>query len=127
MILLPILALILGIVVGWAMFQGSPLPGIGGVYLGVGVLAGLDSVLGGLKSVLMGDFRTDVFLTGFLVNTVFAAALAWFGDQIGVNLYLAAVLVMGWRIFNNLGLIRRQLLTGYNEMRRRRQLEDDLS
>lgn len=123
MILIPIFAFLIGAAMGWALFQGAPLSGIAGVYLGIGVLAGLDTVLGGVKSVLTDEFRTDVFVTGFLVNVMAAAGLAWFGDQIGVQLALAAVVVMGWRIFNNLGLIRRQLLSRFYEMQRRRRVE----
>lgn len=123
MILIPIFAFLIGAAIGWALFQGTPLSGIAGVYLGIGVLAGLDTVLGGVKSVLTDEFRTDVFVTGFLVNVLAAAGLAWFGDQIGVQLALAAVVVMGWRIFNNLGLIRRQLLSRFYEMQRRRRVE----
>jgi small basic protein len=84
-------------------------------------------VLGGVKSVLTDEFRTDVFVTGFLVNVLAAAGLAWFGDQIGVQLALAAVVVMGWRIFNNLGLIRRQLLSRFYETQRRRRVEAERS
>ncbi|MFN3962274.1 MAG: small basic family protein [Fimbriimonadaceae bacterium] len=123
MILIPIIAFLIGAAIGWTLFQGAPLSGIAGVYLGIGVLAGLDTVLGGVKSVLTDEFRTDVFVTGFLVNVLAAAGLAWFGDQIGVQLALAAVVVMGWRIFNNLGLIRRQLLSRFYEMQRRRRVE----
>ncbi|GAB4119625.1 MAG: hypothetical protein Fur0036_04240 [Fimbriimonadaceae bacterium] len=123
MILIPIIAFLIGAAIGWTLFQGAPLSGIAGVYLGIGVLAGLDTVLGGVKSVLTDEFRTDVFVTGFLVNVLAAAGLAWFGDQIGVQLALAAVVVMGWRNFNNLGLIRRQLLSRFYEMQRRRRVE----
>ncbi len=127
MILIPIFAFLIGLAIGWSIFQGAPLSGIAGVYLGIGVLAGLDTVLGGVKSMLTEEFRTDVFVTGFLVNVLAAAGLAWFGDQIGVQLALAAVVVMGWRIFNNLGLIRRQLLSRFYESQRRRRVEAESS
>jgi small basic protein len=54
-----------------------------------------------------GKFHRDVFLSGFFANTLLAAFLAWLGDGIGVDLYLAAVVVLGSRIFLNLSLIRR--------------------
>jgi small basic protein len=42
---------------------------------------------------------------------VLAVLLAFLGDQIGVtDLYLAAVVTLGGRIFLNLSLIRRQWL-----------------
>jgi len=123
LILIPIFAFAVGLIIGNILLQGTPISGEAGIYLGGGVIAALDSILGGLKSTLAGEFRSDVFLTGFLLNMVAAGFFAWFGDQIGVNLYLAAVLAMGWRIFNNLGLIRRQLLSAYLSGIRQRHVE----
>ena len=45
------------------------------------------------------------------MNTLLAVLIAVFGDQIGApDLYLAAVIVIGARIFLNLSLIRRHVL-----------------
>jgi small basic protein len=123
--LIPVLALIIGIVLGRVLLSDTPVTGVAAVYLGVTILAGLDSVFGGLKSAMAGDFRTDVFLSGFVTNMLIAGFFAWFGDRIGVNLYLAAVLVMGWRIFTNLGVIRRQIIAQIVETRRRRMVEQE--
>jgi small basic protein len=80
-------------------------------YLSLATLAGLDSVFGGIRAGLDGRFKNDIFLSGFVVNMVLAVALAFLGDQIGVqDLYLAAVVTLGGRIFLNLSVIRRQLL-----------------
>jgi small basic protein len=80
-------------------------------YLSLATLAGLDSVLGGIRAGLDGRFRSDIFLTGFVVNMFVAVLLAWLGDTIGVEgLYLAAVVTLGGRVFMNLSVIRRQLL-----------------
>ncbi|MGC8843438.1 MAG: DUF1290 domain-containing protein, partial [bacterium] len=51
-----------------------------------------------------------IFLSGFLVNSIAAALLAWIGDLLGVPLYLAAVIAFGVRIFQNLSLIRRLIV-----------------
>ncbi len=80
-------------------------------YFSLGALAGLDAICGGVRAGLEGKFHDDIFLTGFLINALLAAGLAYMGDRIGVDLYLAAVLVLGWRIFTNLSLIRRYFLT----------------
>ena len=80
-------------------------------YLSLAALAGLDSIFGGIRAGLEGKFHDDIFLTGFLVNTLLAAALAYLGDRIGVDLFLAAVVVLGGRVFLNLSLIRRYWLT----------------
>lgn len=80
-------------------------------YLSLATLAGMDSVFGGIRAGLDGRFKNDIFLSGFVVNMVLAVALAFLGDQIGVqDLYLAAVVTLGGRIFLNLSVIRRQLL-----------------
>jgi len=80
-------------------------------YLSLGTLAGLDSFFGGIRAGIEGKFHGDIFISGFAVNTLLAAALAYLGDQIGVNLFLAAVVVLGGRVFLNLSLIRRYWLT----------------
>ena len=96
------------------------------LYLAVGCLAGLDTVLGGVRSGLEGKFHTDVFLTGFVSNIVIAFFLAWLGDKIGVNLSLAVALVLGAMIFTNLSLIRRFLLTKWQDARERKRLQQEL-
>lgn len=124
MILLPILALIVGLLIGFllqAEIKSEFAP-----YVAVGVLAGIDSLLGGTRSALEERFRTDVFVTGFFSNIAVAFFLAWLGDKIGVNLYLAAVLILGWRIFTNLSLIRRHALTKWNDKRQRKRAEMEL-
>lgn len=98
----------------------SPLPGAPGQYIAIACLAGLDTILGGIRSGLEGKFYNDVFVTGFVSNIFIAFFLSWLGDQIGVNLFLAAALVLGARIFTNLSLIRRFLLTKYQDARQRR-------
>ena len=88
-------------------------------YLSLAALAGLDSICGGVRSGLEGKFHDDIFLTGFLMNTLLSAALAYLGDRIGVDLFLAAVVMLGGRVFLNLSLIRRYWLTN-RQMNRRR-------
>lgn len=80
-------------------------------YISLATLAGLDSIFGGIRAGIEGKFHDDIFFSGFLVNTFLAALLAYLGDQIGVDLFLAAVVALGGRIFLNLSLIRRYLLT----------------
>ena len=89
-------------------------------YLSLAALAGLDSICGGVRSGLEGKFHDDIFLTGFLMNTLLSAALAYLGDRIGVDLFLAAVVMLGGRVFLNLSLIRRYWLTN-RQMNRRRE------
>ena len=124
MIYVPIVALVIGAVLGFLI--RVPVTGIAGVYMGVAVVAGLDSVFGGIRSAIEGKFRNDVFTTGFIANIVIAFFLAWFGDRIGVNVYFAAILVMGTRIFTNLSLIRRQMLTKWHDVQERKKLDAEI-
>jgi small basic protein len=104
---------IVGFLVGFAVVLWQPVtvPYDYGSYLSLATLAGLDSIFGGIRAGLEGKFRNDVFLSGFAVNMVLAVLLALLGDYIGVtDLYLAAVVTLGGRIFLNLSLIRRQWL-----------------
>jgi small basic protein len=124
LIYIPLVFLIIGVVIGFIV--KVPVPAHVGVYMGVAVVAGLDSVFGGLRSAIEGKFRNDDFVTGFCANILIAFFLAWFGDRIGVNVYFVAILVMGTRIFTNLSLIRRQMLTKWHDLRERKRLDEEI-
>ncbi len=80
-------------------------------YLSVALLAGLDTILGGYRAGLEERFDDHVFVTGFFINMLAATALVWLGDLIGLReLYLAAVVALGVRMFTNLGIVRRLLV-----------------
>lgn len=122
MILLPILALAIGAVLAYIM-QIGPIRGPFAQYLAVGCLAGLDTICGGVRSGLEGKFRNDVFVTGFVSNIVIAFFLAWLGDQIYINVFLAVALVLTMRIYTNLSLIRRIALTAWTDRQERLRLQ----
>lgn len=106
--ILPLLGLMIGLLLGSAItFQ---IPPVYVKYMSIAVLASLDSVLGGVRSVLEDRFDSTVLLTGFFANALFAALLAYMGDRLGVDLYYAAVFVFGVRLFQNLASIRHILL-----------------
>lgn len=105
---LPILGLIIGLVIGYVSPFSIPVDYA--KYLSVGMLAALDSVLGGIRAAQEDHFDSKVFLSGFFSNMLLAAFLAYLGDRIGVDLYLAAVVAFGVRLFQNLAVIRRHLL-----------------
>lgn len=99
--------ILLGLNVPWKI------PPILARYLAVSLLAGIDTSLGGLRASLVGEFDTVIFVTGFVGNAILAAALVYLGDVLGLELYLAAVVALGVRIFNNLGLIRRHYIQNW--------------
>ncbi len=125
MILIPIICLAIGAMI--ALTFKVRVEGITAQYFAVACLAGLDTVLGGIRSAYENKFQTDVFVTGFLTNAVIALSIAWLGDRIGIDLTVVVALVMGMRIFNNLSLIRRYVLQKYIDMmsriKRRKQEE----
>lgn len=112
----PILGLVIGLLIGLVL--NIPIPGIYAKYLSIAVLAGLDSAFGGVKSIFDEKFDAGILLTGFFTNTLLAALLAYLGDQLGVDLYLAAVFAFGVRLFQNLAIIRRELLARWSRKRR---------
>jgi small basic protein len=105
---LPLLGLLIGLVLG-AILSLS-IPAEYARYTAMAVLAALDSVLGAARAELDGEFDNRIFLTGFFANIVLAGGLTYLGDRLGVELYIAAIVAFGVRLFDNLARIRRQLL-----------------
>ncbi|MBI3910455.1 MAG: small basic family protein [Armatimonadetes bacterium] len=108
-IALPLVGFVVGVLLVFRFLpEGAPLPAA--EYLSLALLAGLDSICGGIRSGLRGKFRSDIFVSGFLVNMLLAVLFIFLGNQLGVDLQLAAVVTLGSRIFVNLSLIRREML-----------------
>ena len=76
-------------------------------YVAIIILAALDSIFGACRSYLEKKFDHIIFITGLIGNSVIAAFLMFVGDRLGADLYLAAVLVFGTRMFQNFASIRR--------------------
>ncbi len=111
--MIPVVGLILGILLG--IFLPYNIPYQYSNYVAVAILAALDSVFGGVAATMQGKFDLKVFVTGFFGNALLAAALAYIGDQLGIQLYLAALFAFGNRLFLNFGIIRRLLLNKYTK------------
>lgn len=106
---IPLIGLLAGILIGSIISIQIPL--VMAKYLSIAVLAALDSAFGGIRGIYENTFNGMILLTGFLSNALLAALLAFLGDQLSVDLYMAAVFVFGIRIFNNLSSIRHYLLS----------------
>ncbi|MDO8986806.1 MAG: small basic family protein [Coriobacteriia bacterium] len=103
-----VLALAFGVALG--LLTDIAIPAAVLTYVGVAVLAAFDSVMGGIRASLEHTFDDKVFAFGFLTNILLAALIVFIGDRIGVReLYLAAVVAFGIRLFDNLGIVRRLL------------------
>lgn len=76
-------------------------------YLSIAIIAALDTVFGGIASVIKKNFDLEIFLSGFFGNAILSMALTYLGQKLNVDIYLAAIFVFVWRMFNNLGIIRR--------------------
>ncbi|WP_391208403.1 small basic family protein [Psychrobacillus sp. L4] len=110
---LPLLGLILGIFLG--LLTDIQIPELYESYLSIAVLAALDTLFGGIRAHLQHVYNDKVFVSGFFFNIALAAALAFLGVHLGVDLYLAAIFAFGVRLFQNIAVIRRLLLTKWSE------------
>jgi small basic protein len=100
-----VLALALGVTLGLLTDIGVPPSML--TYAGVAVLAALVSCISGVRSSLEETFTDRAFVFGFITNTLMAGFIVFIGDRIGVKeLYLAAVVAFGVRVFDNLGVVR---------------------
>jgi small basic protein len=107
-VLLPLVGLFVGIAAGLLLnvnvsFEFSR-------YSAVAILAALDSVLGAVRAELDGVYDNRIFISGFVVNAVVAVLLVFIGDRLSLDLYLVALINFGFRIFNNVALIRRHFI-----------------
>ena len=103
-----LVGLLIGIIIG-SVFS-LQIPAQYSRYTAMAILAALDSVMGALRAELEGEYDNLIFLTGFFGNALLAAGLTLLGDRMGVELYLAAIVAFGVRLFNNLAIIRRIIL-----------------
>ncbi len=108
---LPVVGLILGVALGFLFSVEIPLGYV--KYTAIAILAAIDTILGGLRAQVEDRFDLSIFLSGFVVNAAFAALLAGIGDLLGLDIYLGAVIAFSIRIFDNVGFIRRDVITRY--------------
>ncbi|HEX6922611.1 MAG TPA: small basic family protein [Bacillales bacterium] len=106
---LSVIGLMFGILLG--MLANIQIPEQYSDYLSIAVLAAFDTLFGGIRAYLQNQFDDKVFVSGFFFNIILAAGLAFLGVQLGVDLYLAAIFAFGVRLFNNIAIIRRTLIT----------------
>jgi small basic protein len=111
----PLIGLIIGLLIG--LLWNVDIPSAYSSYVAVGILAAIDSVVGALTANLQNKFNLRLFITGFLGNSAIAVALAALGDQLDLQLSLAAVFAFGNRIFINFSTIRRLMLDRWDKSR----------
>ena len=84
-------------------------------YLAIAIVAALDSVFGGIASVINKKFDMKIFISGFFGNAILAILLTVLGQKLNVDICLAAIVVFVWRMFMNLGIIRRYYVEKWTE------------
>lgn len=106
-------------------------------YIAVALLAGMDTVIGGLRSFLTDKFDNAIFLSGFVINSLLAVGLVLLGERLGLEtgvgdgrisvMMIAAVVVFSGRILNNLAALRRLVIERWRYKRGRKLVENDNS
>ena len=102
------IAILVGCVVGIIAGMNAPIiPYSLSGYLAISIVAALDSVFGGITSVLKGNFDLKVFVSGFFGNAILSILLTYLGEKLNVDIYLIVIVVFVGRMFTNLAIIRR--------------------
>jgi len=94
-------------------------------YTAIGILGILDSIFGALRADLQDKYSQTIFISGLVFNMIMAIGITYLGDQLSLDLYLAAIVVFTIRIFGNLGTIRYTLLErNIGKKRAKQEIED---
>ena len=113
---LPLLGLLTGVIIGLSF--SFTVPADYSRYTGMAILAAMDSILGAIVAELDGRYENDIFVAGLFTNMLLAGTLTYLGDRLGVELYFAAIVAFGARMFNNLAIVRRHFVTRLRERQR---------
>lgn len=109
------LYVLIGLLIGVGIGIGAPIeiPVEFVRYTAVGILGILDSILGAIRADLQGRYNITIFISGLIFNMILAMLITYFGDRLGLDLYLAVLVVFTLRIFANIGTIRYSFLTKF--------------
>lgn len=119
--LVMIIACVLGIAVG---LNAPIISYTYSSYLAIAIIAALDSVFGGVASVINKKFDMKIFISGFFGNAILAILLTVLGEKLNIDIYLAAIVVFVGRMFNNLAIIRRYYLEKFTKKTSKKVIKD---
>lgn len=106
-----VISILIGCIVGIIAGMNAPIiPYSMSRYLAISIIAALDSVFGGILSVLKGNFDLKIFVSGFFGNAILSILLTYLGERLNVDIYLAAIIVFVGRMFTNIAIIRRHYI-----------------
>lgn len=110
------IAILIGCILGAVLGMNAPMISYTySSYLAIAIIAALDSVFGGITSVIRKNFDLKIFITGFFGNAILSILLTILGEKLNVDIYLAAIVVFVGRMFTNLAIIRRYYVDKWSE------------
>ena len=110
------IAILIGCIAGALIGMNAPMISYTySSYLAIAIIAALDSVFGGIASVINKKFDIKIFISGFFGNAILAILLTILGQKLNVDIYLAAIVVFVGRMFVNLAIIRRYYVEKWTE------------
>ena len=116
-----VIAILIGCILGAIIgINASVIPYTYSTFLAIAVVAALDSVFGGITSVLKKNFDLTIFITGFFCNSILSIALSYLGQKLNIDIYLAALVVFVGRMFTNLTIIRRYYIEKWTESKKKK-------
>lgn len=118
------IAILIGCILGALIGMNAPIISYTySSYLAIAIIAALDSVFGGITSVINKNFDLKIFVTGFFGNAILAILLTILGQKLNVDIYLAAIVVFVGRMFVNLAIIRRYYVDKWLEKFEKRKIK----
>ena len=110
------IAIVIGCIIGAIAGINAPIiPYSYSGYVAISIIAALDSVFGGITSVLNGKFDLRIFVSGFFGNAILSIFLTYLGQRLNLDIYLAAIVVFVGRMFTNFAIIRRYYIDKWTE------------
>ena len=122
-----LIAILIGCILGAIIGTNAPIISYTySSYLAIAIIAALDSVFGGISSVIKKNFDLKIFISGFFGNAILAILLTILGQKLNVDIYLAAIVVFVGRMFVNLAMIRRYYVDKWlNKLEKRKNRKEE--
>ena len=91
------IAILIGCILGALIGMNAPMISYTySSYLAIAVIAALDSVFGGINSVINKNFDLKIFVTGFFGNAILAILLTILGQKLNVDIYFSLIVKSCW-------------------------------
>jgi small basic protein len=104
---IPIIGLLIGLLIGGLLPISIPV--ISTQINTILIMVATDALFNGFLAKLEGRFSTVLFSIEFMLNALLAVGMVYFGIIMGVDIFLAIIIILGVRIFHNLSQINQKL------------------